>query len=93
MVDFVLAACAKLMQEFKDGKSGEWNLDYWIHLAWGEVVEEEPISLVDEDQVVQGQEETAAATTDAAATTEVIDQPIGTDPIVKQSSAVDQSAE
>ena len=59
----------------------------------GEVVEEEPISLVDEDQVVQGQEETAAATTDAAATTEVIDRPVGSDPIIEQPSAADQSVE
>ena len=41
---------------------------------------------------MQGQEETAAATADAAITTELIDQPIGTDPIIEQPSAADQSA-
>ena len=46
------------MQEFKDGMSGEWDPDYWIHLARGEeeVAEEaeaaeEPIVLVDRDRV------------------------------------------
>ena len=28
--DAVVAARAELMQEFKDGKSGEWDPDYWI---------------------------------------------------------------
>ena len=27
---------AELMQEFKDGKSVEWDPDYWIRLARGE---------------------------------------------------------
>ena len=31
--DSVIYARAELMQDFKDGKSGEWNLDYWIRLA------------------------------------------------------------
>lgn len=26
--DAVLSACAKILQEFKDDKSGEWDLDY-----------------------------------------------------------------
>ena len=48
--DFVLSACVKIMQEFKDRKSGEWNPDYWIRLAQGEdveVAEEDPTALVD----------------------------------------------
>ena len=31
--DAVLSAHAELMQEFKDGRSGEWDPDYWIRLA------------------------------------------------------------
>ena len=28
--DAMLSAHVELMQEFKNGKSGEWDLDYWI---------------------------------------------------------------
>ena len=55
--DSVLFALAELMQEFKDGKSGEQNLDNWTRIARGEDVEvivEEPTTLVDRDKVVQG---------------------------------------
>ena len=57
--DAVLSASAKLMQEFKDGRSGEWDPDYWIYLARGEDPEaveepeaaEEPVVPVDGDRV------------------------------------------
>ena len=81
--DCILAARAEIMLEFKDRKSRESNPDYWICLAQGKDVEEEPAALVDEDRVVQGQEETAVATIDASVTTEVINQPVGTDPIIE----------
>ena len=55
--DSIISTCAKIMQEFKDGKSGEWNLDYWIRLAQGKDVEAvEPAVLVDMDPVVQSQD-------------------------------------
>ena len=58
--DAVLSTHAELIQEFKDRKSGEWDPDYWICLVQGQdveaVEEEEPIALVDRDQVVQSQE-------------------------------------
>ena len=49
----VISVCVELMQEFKDGKSWEWNPDYWIRLACGKDVvvrEEEPVVLVNRDQ-------------------------------------------
>ena len=54
--DAVLAARAELMQEFRDGRSGEWDPDYWIRLARGEDPEaaEEPVVPVDGDRVEQG---------------------------------------
>ena len=60
--DAVLSARAELMQEFRDRRSGDWDPDYWIHLARGEdpeAAEEpgaayEPIVSVDGDQVEQG---------------------------------------
>ena len=60
--DAVLAARAELMQEFRDGRSGEWDPDYWIRLARGEDLEaaeepeaaEELFVLVDGDRVEQG---------------------------------------
>ena len=33
--DVVIVAHAEFMLEFKDGKSGEWDLDYWIRLWHG----------------------------------------------------------
>ena len=83
--DAVLSTRAELMQEFKDGRSGEWDPDYWIHLAHGdeEVAEEaeaaeEPVVPVDGDWVEQGHG-------GGAPDMEIIDQPI-----IKQSGAADQ---
>ena len=84
--DVVLSACAKLMQEFKDGRSGEWNPDYWIRLTRREeeeVVEEpeateEPVVPVDGDQVEQGRG-------GGAPDVEIVDQPM-----IEQSGAADQ---
>ena len=81
----VLSARAELMQEFKDGRSREWDPDYWIRLAHGEeeVVEEaraaeEPVVQVDGDWVEQGPG-------GGAPNVEIIDQPI-----IEQSGATDQ---
>ncbi|KAL5578058.1 hypothetical protein UlMin_019757 [Ulmus minor] len=60
--DAVVAARAELMQEFVDGRSGEWDPNYWIRLARGEDPEaaEEPVAAeervvpVDGDRVEQG---------------------------------------
>ena len=38
--DTVVAAHAEFMQEFKDRKNSEWDLDYLIGLYWSH--EEEP---------------------------------------------------
>ena len=56
--DAVFSACAELMQEFKDEKSGEWDSDYWIHLWLGyddEQAEKEPEAMIDGDWAQQGQ--------------------------------------
>ena len=79
--DAVIAARAELMQEFKDGKSGEWDPDYWIRLARGEdpkaaeehVVVEEPVAPVEGDRVEQG------AGGDVAVV-EIVDQPVAEQP-------------
>ena len=79
--DAVVAARAELMQEFKDGKSGEWDPDYWIRLARGEdpeaakepVVVEEPVAPVEGDRVEQG------AGGDVAVV-EIVDQPVAEQP-------------
>ena len=84
--DAVLSARAELMQEFKDGRSGEWDPDYWICLARGEDPEaaeelgaaEEPIVPVDGDRVEQGPGGDAPDV-------EIVDQPIA-----EQPAAVDQ---
>ena len=77
----ILSASAKLMQEFKDGRSGQWDPDYWIHLANGEEeaeVAEEPVEPVDRDWVEQGPRGDAPDV-------EIIGQPI-----IEQPDAVDQ---
>ena len=53
--DAVVAARAELMQEFRDGRNGEWDPDYWIRLARGEDPEatEEPVAPVDGNRVEQ----------------------------------------
>ena len=79
--DAMVAARAELMQEFKDGKSGEWDPDYWIRLARGEdpeaveepVATEEPVAPVDGDRVELG------AGGDAAVV-EIVDQPAAEQP-------------
>ena len=79
--DAVVAARAELMQEFKDGKSGEWDPDYWIRLARGEdpeaaeepVVVEESVAPVEGDRVEQG------AGGDVAVV-EIVDQPVAEQP-------------
>ena len=54
--DAIVAAHAELMQEFRDGRSGEWKPDYWIRLARGEDPEaaEELAVPVDGGRVEQG---------------------------------------
>ena len=80
----VLSARAELMQEFKDGRSREWDPNYWIRLAHGEeeVAEEvratkEPVVPVDGDRVEQGPG-------GGAPDVEIIDQPI-----IEQSGVAD----
>ena len=54
--DVVVAARAELMQEFRDGRSGEWDPDYWIRLARGEDPEaaEEPEAALEPVEPVYG---------------------------------------
>ena len=55
--DFVHLTRAELIQEFKDKKNREWNLDYWIRLARRkdiEVGELDTAAPVEMDQVVKG---------------------------------------
>ena len=76
-----MCAYVELMQEFKDGKSSEWDPDYWIRLARGEdpevaeetMVVEEPVAPVDGDQVEQG-------VGGDAAVVEIVDQPVAEQP-------------
>ena len=84
--DAVVVAHAELMQEFRDGRSGEWDPDYWICLARGEEEEvaeepeaaEEPVVPVDGDRVEQGPGGDA------------LDMEIVGQPIIEQPAAADQ---
>ena len=84
--DAVLSARAELMQEFKDGRSGEWDPDYWIRLARGEdpksveepEAAEELVMPVDRDRVEQGPGRDAP------------DVEIVSQPIIEQPAAADQ---
>ena len=84
--DVVVAARAELMQEFKDGRSGEWNPDYWIRLARGEDPEaaEEPEAAVELAVPVDGSRVEQGPGGDAP-DVEIVDQPIA-----EQPAAVDQ---
>ena len=85
--DAVLSARAELIQEFKDGKRGEWDPDYWIRLARGEdeaKTAEEPMEPVDGDQVRQRLGGDAPADTSSAPIVEIIDQSV-----TEQSSVAD----
>ena len=84
------------MQEFKDRKSKEWNLDYWIRLAQGqdgEAVEEEPAALVDKDKVVQSQEGDAPPVVVAVVTNVVNNQLVDTTSATEQPGAPIQGTE
>ena len=51
--DAMIAARAELMYEFKDGKIGEWDPNYWIRLWQGcdnKVTKKEPEAAVNEDR-------------------------------------------